>query len=209
MSQVTEKTTSRSRNREATEQKLIDACGAILLSKGPEGIGVNNVVEEAGVGKQLLYRYFDGLPGLVSAWLEQRANWPTAADLVGDRDSFDALSLKDKIKRIQRNYLAALREHPEITRLMASEILHPTAVTQVLESASDKIGRELASILQDLGEGDQQRMVDLSMVFYCMFSYLTMRAQTSPLVFGMDLNDDNSWARIDRLIDNLVDSYLD
>ena len=42
----------RVRNRQATEQLLIDACGRILLSHGPDGIGVNNVVAEAGVGKQ-------------------------------------------------------------------------------------------------------------------------------------------------------------
>lgn len=199
----------RTRNREATEQKLIAACGDILLSHGPEGIGVNNVVELAGVGKQLLYRYFDGLPGLLKAWLEQCDDWPTAGELVGDRASFDKLPYRDKVKRIQLNYLRALRERPVITRLMASELLHPTEVTAALESASDRIGRDLAGILSELGEADQQALVDLSLVCYCMFNYLSLRAANSPLVFGMDLRREQDWQRIEAVVARLIDSYLD
>ena len=199
---------SRGRNREATEQKLIEACEKILLNHGPEGIGVNKVVEEAGVGKQLLYRYFDGLPGLVTAWLERSANWPTAQELVGDREAFDQLDFPDKVKSIQRNYLAALRNRPVITRLMASELLNPTEVTAVLESTSDNIGRELALILADLEPDKQDDLVELSLVFYCMFNYLAMRSVTSPQVFGMNLKQKKSWERIEGVMESLVDRYL-
>jgi len=199
----------RGRDRQATEQLLLDACERLLLSHGPDGIGVNSVVEEAGVGKQLLYRYFDDLPGLVSAWLERSANWPTAEELVGgDRDAFTALPYFDKIKTIQHNYVTALRDRPVIMRIMASELVHPSAITAVLERSSDKIGRELTEILADLGEEQREDLVDLSLVFYCLINYLCMRAVTSPDCFGMDLRDDASWERVDRLIDTLVDRFL-
>jgi AcrR family transcriptional regulator len=197
------------RNREATEQRLIDACERILLSRGPEGIGVNNVVQEAGVGKQLLYRYFDGLPGLLAAWLERGANWPGAEELVGSRASFDKLNYKEKVKRIQRNYLKALRKRPVIVRLMASEMMNPSDVTSALESASDTVGRELAGILSELESDSQQDLVDLSFIFYCMLNYLAMRSVTSPHCFGMDLQQPDSWGRVEAVIDRLVDSYLD
>jgi AcrR family transcriptional regulator len=201
---------SRARDRQATEQLLLDACGRLLLTHGPDGIGVNNVVEEAGVGKQLLYRYFDGLPGLVTAWLERGANWPTADELIGgERDSFDALAYPEKIKFIQRNYVKALRERPVIMRIMASELMHPTAVTAVLERSSDKVGRELATILADVDEETRDDLVDLSLIFYCLLNYLCMRAVTSPNCFGMDLRKKSSWDRVDRLIDTLVDRFLD
>jgi AcrR family transcriptional regulator len=201
---------SRARDRQATEQLLLDACGQMLLTHGPDGIGVNNVIEEAGVGKQLLYRYFDDLPGLVTAWLERGANWPTAEELIGgERTSFDALAYRDKIKLIQRNYVKALRDRPVIMRIMASELMHPTAVTAVLERSSDKVGRELATILADVDDATRDDLVDLSLVFYCLLNYLCMRAVTSPNCFGMDLRKKNSWDRVDRLIDTLVDRFLE
>jgi AcrR family transcriptional regulator len=205
----TGKPKSRARDRQATEQLLLDACERLLLTHGPDGIGVNNVVEEAGVGKQLLYRYFDGLPGLVTAWLERGANWPTACELVGeDRGAFDALDYPEKVKRIQRNYVKALRDRPVIMRIMASELMHPTAVTAVLERSSDTVGRELALILADVDDVSQEDLVDLSLIFYCLLNYLCMRAVTSPSCFGMDLRKPQSWKRIDALIDTLVDRFL-
>ena len=163
----------------------------------------------AGVGKQLLYRYFDGLPGLLAAWLERGANWPAAEELVGRRSSFDRLGYKGKVKRIQRNYLKALRERPAIVRLMASEMMNPSDVTSAMESASDKVGRELAVILTELDGGSQEKLVDLSFIFYCMFNYLAMRSVTSPQCFGMNLQEPDSWQRVEKVIDRLVDSYLD
>ena len=165
------KTATRSRDRAATEERLLDACEKLLLSHGPDGIGVNNVVQEAGVGKQLLYRYFDDLPGLVTAWLERRANWPTVDELVGDdRGAFDNLGYTDKVKLIQRNYLETLRRRPVIMRVMASELMHPSEVTAVLERSSDKLGRELNQILSDLDDSSREDLVDLSLVFYCMLN---------------------------------------
>ncbi len=199
----------RSRDRQATEQLLLDACERLLLTHGPDGIGVNNVVAEAGVGKQLLYRYFDDLPGLVTAWLERGANWPTAEELLGDdREQFDQLDYRDKVKTIQRNYVTALRKRPVIMRIMASELMHPTAVTAVLEKSSDKIGRELALIMAGMEEEQREDLVDLSLVFYCLLNYLCMRAVTSPNCFGMDLRKKDSWERVDHLIDTLVDRFL-
>ena len=199
----------RSRDRQATEQLLLDACERLLLTHGPDGIGVNNVVAEAGVGKQLLYRYFDDLPGLVTAWLERGANWPTAEELLGDdREQFDQLDYRDKVKTIQRNYVTALRKRPVIMRIMASELMHPTAVTAVLEKSSDKIGRELALIMAGMKEEQREDLVDLSLVFYCLLNYLCMRAVTSPNCFGMDLRKKDSWERVDHLIDTLVDRFL-
>jgi AcrR family transcriptional regulator len=202
------KTTTRTRNREATEQLLINACEKMLLTHGPDGIGVNKVVEEAGVGKQLLYRYFNDLPGLVSAWLDRGANWPTAKELIGDLDAFEQLKFKDKIKSIQHNYLTALRQRPVIMRIMASELMHPTEVTAVLEKSSDRIAKELTKSIKGLNDEQQDDLVNLSFVFYCMLNYLCMRAVTNPKCFGMNLKQEKSWNRIDQVVDDLIDRYL-
>lgn len=197
------------RNREQTEQLLLDACERLLVRDGPDGIGVNNVVEEAGVGKELIYRYFGGLPGLVKAWLSRSANWPTALELVGGNlASFSQLSLKEQFRCVQHNYVQALRSRPVITRIMASELMAATEVTVILEDASDKIARELTKIFKDLDQGNQEDIVALSFVFYCMANYLCMRAVTSPHCFGMDLTSDKSWQRIEATIDQVIDRFL-
>ncbi|MCH8490469.1 MAG: TetR/AcrR family transcriptional regulator, partial [Oceanicaulis sp.] len=56
-----------SRSRAATETRLISAAGAVLMREGFAGFGVNAVARAAGCDKQLIYRYFGGLDGLVTA----------------------------------------------------------------------------------------------------------------------------------------------
>ena len=202
-------TQPRRKNREATEQTLIDACGYLLLRDGADGIGVNRVVAQAGVGKDLIYRYFGGLPGLIRAWLEREANWPTTEELIGgDRVAFAKMDLCDKLKTVWRNYLDAMRARPIIIRVMASELMNPTEVTEVLEQAGDRIGRSLAEIMSDIDDVDQEDVVDLSFVCYTMLNYLCMRAATSPDVFGHDFSQDAGWQYAERMIDTLAVRYL-
>jgi hypothetical protein len=93
-------------------------------------------------------------------------------------------------------------------RIMASELMHPTEVTAVLEKSSDKIAKELTKAIKGLNDEQQDDLVNLSFVFYCMLNYLCMRAVTNPKCFGMNLKQEKSWNRIDQVVDDLIDRYL-
>jgi AcrR family transcriptional regulator len=199
----------RAHDREATQKCLLDACEKLLLQDGPEGIGVNSVVAEAGVGKDLIYRYFGGLPGLIKAWLDQDTNWPTVSELTRhDHARFAELAVAEQVKTICRNYVHALRSRPVIMRILVSEIMQPTEITIILEEAGDRIGRELYKSLQLSGSEISDDVVDVSLVFTTMANYLCMRASTSTNAFGMDLDDDASWARIEKIMNTLIERYL-
>jgi len=205
----TEQRPRRAYNREATQKSLLDACENLLLRDGPEGIRVNRVVAEAGVGKDLIYRYFGGLPGLIKAWLAQDDNWPSINELTGeDQAAFEQLGMTEQIQTVCRNYVRALRDRPVIMRILASEIMQPTEITAIFEEAGDRIGRELYKSLQLSGTDISDDVVDVSLVFTTMTNYLCMRAITSPKAFGMDLNDEASWARIENIMDTLIERYL-
>ena len=48
------------RSRLKTEQRLIDAVGALLLEQGYPAVGINAIARQAGCDKVLIYRYFGG-----------------------------------------------------------------------------------------------------------------------------------------------------
>jgi AcrR family transcriptional regulator len=199
----------RAYNREATQKTLLDACETILLRDGPEGIRVNNVVAEAGVGKDLIYRYFGGLPGLIQAWLKQDSNWPTIDELTAsDTQHFDQLEMPEQVKTICKNYVSALRNRPVIMRILVSEIMQPTDVTAIMEEAGDRIGRDLYQSLHLSGMEISNDVVDVALIFTTMANYLCMRASTSPNAFGMDLQDEASWERILNIMSTLIERYL-
>lgn len=209
MPTAAKKKTRRRKDRAATEQALIDACGRLLLRDGADGIGLNNVVAEAGVGKDLIYRYFGGLPGLIRAWTERGQNWPDAEEIIGDDpDGFGRLPLNEQIKTIEHNYIRALRQRPVVMRIMASELMHPSEVTELLEKQSERLGNAVGELITGLSRDRRADVTIITMVFYCMLNYLCMRAVTSPHCFGMDLTDEESWNRIEQAIDILTDRFL-
>jgi AcrR family transcriptional regulator len=55
------------RNRDDTSQRLLDAAFRTLLDDGFADFGVNTIARAAGCDKKLIYRYFDGLDGLLQA----------------------------------------------------------------------------------------------------------------------------------------------
>jgi AcrR family transcriptional regulator len=62
---------------------LLSAVCSLLARKGFKAIGVNSVAREAGVDKVLIYRYFSGLPGLISAYGKEGDFWPLPLELAG------------------------------------------------------------------------------------------------------------------------------
>ena len=55
------------RNRDETRQRILDAALEELVQEGFGGFGINTIARRAGCDKKLIYRYFDGLEGLISA----------------------------------------------------------------------------------------------------------------------------------------------
>jgi AcrR family transcriptional regulator len=55
------------KDRELTEGRLVEAGFSVLATEGLAGFGVNAVARAAGCDKKLIYRYFDGPEGLLSA----------------------------------------------------------------------------------------------------------------------------------------------
>ena len=56
-------------------QRLITAVGQILKEKGYTGLGVNKIAVQAGVSKELIYRYFDSFNNLLKAYISGKDYW--------------------------------------------------------------------------------------------------------------------------------------
>ena len=80
--------------RQATENKILDALETVLVRDGIRQLSLNAIVEEAEVGKPLIYRYFRNLPGLLTAWVERRGPQPTGR--ADGSDSTDSVELDDE-----------------------------------------------------------------------------------------------------------------
>ena len=66
------------KNREKTEEKILEAVGSIVESEGFEKLGINTIALKANISKMLIYRYFGGLEGLIVKFVMQKDYWANA-----------------------------------------------------------------------------------------------------------------------------------
>ena len=186
-----------------TRQKLITAVGTVLAREGFKGLGVNKVAKAAGVDKVLVYRYFNGLPGLVAAFSQAVDFWPTVEELMGpDPEGVKNLAPDMQMSHFFKSFLAALRKRPLTQDILAWELLERNELTQELEERRIRTVLEFFEELDDLP--DDNHLTTIVALMSGAVNHLIVRSRISSAVGGIDLESQAGWDRIDEGIDLLL-----
>ncbi|MBS7348351.1 MAG: TetR family transcriptional regulator [Muribaculaceae bacterium] len=105
------------RNREATEQRLLDTIGEMISEKGFENTGINTVSARSGVSKILIYRYFESIDGLIAAYIRKHDFWINSSF-----EFTEATDVAPAIKGMFREHIELLRREPVLRELYRWEL---------------------------------------------------------------------------------------
>ncbi|WBQ12419.1 TetR/AcrR family transcriptional regulator [Hyphomonadaceae bacterium BL14] len=112
------------RSRATTQDRLVQAAREVLVRDGFQAFGVNAVAREAGCDKQLIYRYFGGLEGLVTALCVKESD-TLAAALEAQVPPHPASDYAGLIEHLVLAYLDALTANPAAQTLVLWELSEP------------------------------------------------------------------------------------
>jgi len=198
----------RPRDRATTEALMVKAVGRLLARKGFKALGVNAVAREAGVDKVLIYRYFDGLPGLMKAFGQDSDFWPSAGELAGDApEHFRALPFADRMSALARNYLDAIRKRPVTQEIMAWELIERNQLTAALEDLREH--RMVQFFEEFMPESTEHPdFLAISAIVGAAINYLVTRSRQTRFFSGVDLSQDSGWQSLLTAIDNLSNSMF-
>ncbi|HKV50549.1 MAG TPA: helix-turn-helix domain-containing protein [Gemmatimonadaceae bacterium] len=196
------------RDREATRTKIIDAVERLAVRDGFESCGVNAISKEAGVDKVLIYRYFGGLDGLLSATIAERAAWPATIEPTTATPSSAGSGLAATLIEIARD----IRARPLAQHAVAWEATghadHDTTkpITDGREAALSALG----SALRDAHAIPPR--LDLEAVGALVTAGITTlatRAAFDVPYFGLDLGQDKDWRRVEKAAATILRALLD
>ena len=180
--------------RQRTEAQIIKAFEKVLRKKGAQGMGVNAVVEEAGVGKGLLYDYFGGLEGLAEAWVEKADFVPDMEAIAGEPlETFNEKSAAMRIGEVNANYADMIKRDKLAGQLMAEELLDKTAMSKPLQTIRRHIGETHEAFFtrdEVFMEADHTALI---FVLQAAANYLALRAQHAPVYNGIDISSAEGW----------------
>ena len=190
----------RSRDKEGTKEKLLQAAIALLTEEGFDALGVNAVADRAGVSKVLLYRYFGSLEGLYEE-LGRRldpASIGAMEALVEDRLSRGAalpVVLEEALLDLQERL-----ETDQLTRrLLVWELAAENELTRSLARVREEAGRRLNRIIrrylpEESGIDVEATIALLSAGVY----YLSLRRRFVEDYNEVKIDTKEGWERVAR-----------
>lgn len=116
-----------SRNREETEARILAAGLDVLAGDGFAGFGINAVARKAGADKKLIYRYFDGIDGLMTGMGDEIARQMSEA--LGPALQPPPQDYAEMALRLVRALLAFLQDNAAYRQIRVAELAASPAVT--------------------------------------------------------------------------------
>ncbi len=186
----------RPRNRDDTRAAILAAAQALIADEGFSGFGINALARRSGFDKQLIYRYFGGLDGLVDALGEALADWVAIrlAPLISDSPG---PGYDDLLEAVLHAYLDALRADSLMQKLVAWELSDPSPHVRRL---ADQRARALGELVARL-RGDRRPAPDvdtpaLNAILIAAVQHLVLAGATSGRFSGLALADEADWNRV-------------
>ncbi len=201
-------------NREDSERRLIAAFDKVWSRDGIQGLGVNAVLKEAGVGKALLYRYFGDFVGLARAWSRGETFLPRPDRARTDAEAAHGTSKSAVSSASERHvasvmaYVHALRARPKTRELLIYELLGSSPLTTALDEMRQQFGREMREFVMASGATEGENAYALSFFITAAMTYLAMRADTQPEYYGLHLNRPADWQRVEAMLSRVAGLVL-
>ncbi|TWB54959.1 TetR family transcriptional regulator [Rhizobium sp. ERR 922] len=194
----------RVRNRAATEQAILDAAKRLLAEEGFQNFGINAVARGAGCDKQLIYRYYGGLNGLVEAIGTDLGSWVTDR-IPDDTGGMFLLTYGDLMERLSMLFLDALRADPLMRRIVAWEVSENSEQVRRLSEARSKalagwIERMRGSLVPPKGVDAQA----VNAMIFAAIQHIVLAAAVSDQCAGLVLKNGKDWEKAATALKRIV-----
>ena len=193
------------RGRLATEQRLIDAVGKILLEQGYPAVGINAVARAAGCDKVLIYRYFGGLDELLLAFAEVTELWWEVDEIITESAAdCAAIPLADYLDTLLGRYVAALEGRPLALEIMAWEMSAQNNLTDALARTRSERGMTLVKRVRAYYRQPNIDIGGILGVFGAAINYLVIRTRKRSQQYKTE-----EWWRLQQTIAGLLRAHAD
>ena len=191
------------KNREQTEEKILEAVGSIIENQGFEKVGINAIATEAGVSKMLIYRYFGGVEELIAQYLIQKDYWANT-----DAAIINPEAVGDSIKSMFRRQVEQLRNDVTLRRLYRWELFTDNQNIRQLRNRREENGCRLIKMVSALTGCPDAQVAALASILSASISYLALLEDQCQSYNGICLQTDEGWNQLMQGIEMIIDLWI-
>ena len=192
------------RNRAGTERSIFVAARDLLAEQGFQGFGINAVARRAGCDKQLIYRYFGGLDGLIEAIGADLGTW-VKDRIPQDTGGMFLLTYGDLMEKLSLYFMEALRDDPLVCKIVAWEVSQDTPQVRRLSEARTKaLGKWLDKMRGSLAPPKGVDAPTTNALLFAAIQHLVISAAVSGQFAGVPLKSLKDWDKVENALRRLV-----
>ncbi|TNM65168.1 TetR/AcrR family transcriptional regulator [Aliirhizobium smilacinae] len=194
----------RPRNRANTERAIFLAARSLLAEHGFQGFGINAVARRAGCDKQLIYRYYGGLDGLIEAIGEELGSWVNDK-IPQDTGGMFILTYGDLMEKLSMYFMEALRDDPLVCKIVAWEVSQDTPqVRRLSESRMKALSKWLEKMRGSLTLPKGVDTATTNALLFASIQHLVISASVSGQFAGVPLKTEKDWDKVAAAVRRLV-----
>ena len=197
------------RNKERSKMKFLEAVGKILKTKGYAGLKINNIAEEAGVDKKMIYTYFGGLDGLIDEYIRMQDYWSrvTAQEVekIMPKEDDDEL-WKSFTKGMLLSQFDYVYGNEEAQKLLLWRLSEPRASLAKLTATQEENGENLFKLIDSKFTEHEKEFRSIMAIMVSGLYYLNMFASVNGSLFcGIDVDTPEGREKIKEAVSFLVE----
>lgn len=192
------------RDRGATSARILRAAAELLAEEGFQNFGVNAVARRAGCDKQLIYRYYGGMDGLVDALGADLARWIEEKMPVEGSQGF-MLTYGDLVEHMMMLFMRALRDDALTRRIIAWEVSdNSPQVRRLSEARSRALGLWIEKVRGAMPPPKGIDHFALNAMLLASVQHVVLAGATAGRFAGLELASDKDWDRVAQAVKKLV-----
>ena len=200
----------RRRSRSDAEARFIAAVHQLLLERGFASVGINSVAQTAGLNKVLIYRYFGGLDGLLSAYAERMDPFPRILQeverVVADQDLDNPAEVGTEILRVMST---GLRSDPRLREMLKWELAETNPLSERVAEARERSGRQLLRLFSRfVPPGAEVDLEATTALLTGGILYLCLRSATVSVFNGIPIDTPSGQERLVRAAGRMIAALL-
>lgn len=199
-----------SNDKERSMQKLIDAVGIIVKTKGYTGLTATNIAKAAGLSRRLITIYFESVDNLIETYIRGKNYWVAASGNAGElMEKNKGADTREILEALLINQLEYFSKEEEMQKIVLWQISQRSNIMFEVAEEREKLG---AIFFEMADPFFQKTDVDLRAVAGLLVAgiyYMVLHAKSNDSLFcQIDVNTSEGLARIKKTIGViLADTY--
>jgi len=197
-------------DKERSMQKLIDAVGSIIKTKGYTGLGPTNIAKAAGLSKRLIYFYFRSVDNLVETYVKGKDYWVAAAGNAGElMEQNKGKKTQEILEALLLNQLDYFYKEEEMQKIVLWQISERTQIMYEVCENRERLGDRFFELADQELKGTQVDIRAIAGLLVGGIYHMVLHAKSTDSLFcQIDLNKPEGLERIKSAISAILkDAY--